>query len=252
MTFPNAPEAGRFSEEIQIERRKLLSGLSLAGLGWLAYSGLAKADLTGAGSTGTSAIPNTPHVPVPPPMPQVTVQTGAAPSKPAAAPTPASIGLQRLDLTDLPSDWARNQGTLLKGYVAYLWRLKLKRLSPAQVIEAHAKCKGSVWNCLPPMQMWPRMALTLRIVDRIAKEMNIANVEVVSANRCPAYNANCEGAAPGSWHQANVALDVVFPVPAHQVTATARDLRDRGLFKGGVGGYWNFTHIDSRGENVNW
>jgi hypothetical protein len=32
----------------------------------------------------------------------------------------------------------------------------------------------------------------------------------------------------------------------------ARNLRDRGLFKGGIGGYWNFTHIDSRGENMDW
>jgi len=41
-------------------------------------------------------------------------------------------------------------------------------------------------------------------------------------------------------------------VRASLVTSTARNLRDRGLFKGGVGGYWNFTHIDTRGENMNW
>ncbi len=31
-----------------------------------------------------------------------------------------------------------------------------------------------------------------------------------------------------------------------------RNLRDRGLFKGGVGGYSGFTHIDTRGVNTNW
>ncbi len=38
----------------------------------------------------------------------------------------------------------------------------------------------------------------------------------------------------------------------HTVTAVARNLRDLGLFRGGVGGYWNFTHIDTRGQNINW
>jgi hypothetical protein len=45
---------------------------------------------------------------------------------------------------------------------------------------------------------------------------------------------------------------VKFPVRASKVTAMARELRNLGLFKGGVGGYWNFTHIDARGTNVNW
>jgi hypothetical protein len=47
-------------------------------------------------------------------------------------------------------------------------------------------------------------------------------------------------------------VDVRFPVRAKLVTATARELRDLGLFRGGVGGYWNFTHIDCRGKNINW
>ena len=25
-----------------------------------------------------------------------------------------------------------------------------------------------------------------------------------------------------------------------------------GLLLGGVGGYWDFTHIDCRGHNINW
>ena len=96
------------------------------------------------------------------------------------------------------------------------------------------------------------MGYTLRVADRIAMEMNVHEVEVLSGYRSPAYNARCAGAKRGSWHQANVALDVKFPTRASRVAATARNLRDRGLFKGGVGGYWNFTHIDTRGENVNW
>ena len=96
------------------------------------------------------------------------------------------------------------------------------------------------------------MGYTLRVVDRIAMEMNVSEVEIVSAYRNPAYNARCPGAKAGSYHQANVAADVVFPVRASKVAATARDLRRRGLFRGGVGGYAGFTHIDTRGKNANW
>jgi hypothetical protein len=141
---------------------------------------------------------------------------------------------------------------VLPEYARYLRGLNLKSISPQQVIEAHAKNKGSIWNSLPPKKWWTRMGYTLRVADRIALEMNIKDAEIVSAYRCPAYNAHCEGAKAGSWHQANVAVDVRFPVRPSKVTAAARNLRDRGLFKGGVGGYWNFTHIDSRGENMDW
>jgi Peptidase M15 len=216
---PNRPFC---SDDILMERRRLMSGLGLAGLGWLVSS--------------TSAGAYTPCV-----APHVTVRRPAE--------VTASVPL---DVASLPPDWVRHQGSLLREYTGYLGKLKLKAISPSQVIEAHAKSKGAVWNCLPPKAWWTRMGYTLRVADRIAAEMNVHQVEVVSAYRCPAYNAHCEGAKVGSWHQANVAVDVKFPVRASQVTATARNLRDRGLFKGGIGGYWNFTHIDTRGENMNW
>ncbi len=203
----------------------MLSGLGLASLGLLASSATARAYSSGAG-------------------PRVNVQTQTS-----ATVHPAN---GRIDLTSLPPDWARVQGAALTEYTHYLWNLKLKNISPAQIIEAHAKCKGSVWNTLPPKAWWPRMGYTLRVADRIAQEMNVNQVEIISAYRCPAYNAHCDGAKSGSWHQANVAVDVKFPIRASVVTATSRNLRDLGLFKGGVGGYWDFTHIDTRGENINW
>lgn len=204
-------------------RRRILSGLGLVGLGWAGSSGIAAAATAGA-------------------APRVNVQTRSTPAAPG----------ERIDLRDLPPEWARHQGDLLPGYARYLWGLGLKRISPAQVISAHAKCKSTTWNILPPKQWWTRMGYTLRVADRIAEEMNVNEVEVVSGYRCPAYNAHCEGAKVGSWHQANVAVDIKFPIRASKVTATARNLRDRGLFRGGVGGYDDFTHIDTRGLNVNW
>ena len=165
---------------------------------------------------------------------------------PQATPSP------QIATASLPEEWVQAQGAAVREYTHYLSRLNLKVISPAQVVEIHAKRRGNIWNTLPPKAWWNRMGYTLRVVDRIALEMNIRQVEVISAYRSPTYNSRCEGAKSGSWHQANAAVDVKFPALASQVTAAARQLRDRGLFKGGVGGYWGFTHIDTRGENINW
>lgn len=156
------------------------------------------------------------------------------------------------DLSGLPAEWVARQGSNLKAYAGYLGSLKLQRLTVRQVIEAHAKQRGTVWNTLPPRALWRQMVPTLRVIDRLCQEMEQPVTEIVSAYRCPAYNARCAGARSGSWHQANVAVDVKFPVAASTVAQTARTLRSRGLFRGGVGRYSGFTHVDTRGQNVDW
>lgn len=205
------------------DRRSVITTLGLAGFGALVSSNTANAITSGA-------------------TPKVSVPTRSI-SVPALQ--PAAFG-------DLPEEWVQREKALLPEYTRYLSKLNLKSICPKQVIEAHAKSHGPIWNTLPPKAWWTRMGYTLRVADRIALEMNVKQVEVISAYRCPAYNANCEGAKSRSWHQANVALDIKFPARASAVASTARNLRNRGLFKGGVGGYWNFTHIDSRGENMDW
>jgi len=212
-----------------IHRRGVLGTLGWAGLGMLASS-----------ATAGAASPAKPTASVP----RISV--------PASSGNASRPALQYTTLPDLPAEWSARNGAQAAAYLRYLNALKLQRICPQQVLESHAKAKGSIWNTLPPKQWWNRMGYVLKVVDRIATEMNVSQVEVISAYRAPAYNANCPGARAGSWHQANVAADVKFPVRASQVTATARELRDLGLFKGGVGGYWNFTHIDARGHNINW
>lgn len=157
-----------------------------------------------------------------------------------------------LNTGGFPEEWVRLQGRNLKDYTDYLNTLKMRNISAQDVISAHAKRRGPVWNALPPRQWWNRMGYTLRVVDRISSEMNTPVKEIVSAYRCPRYNALCAGAKQRSWHQANVAVDVQFHTSARSVTTAARSLRDRGLFKGGVGSYPTFTHIDTRGQNANW
>lgn len=157
-----------------------------------------------------------------------------------------------LDLDDLPREWVAKQGALLNDYARFLNSLNLSRVTPKQVIASHAKQHGSVWNALPPKSMWGNISPTLKVIDRIGGELGMPVKEVISAYRSPAYNARCPGAKSNSYHQSNVAVDVRFSTSPLQVTKEARDLRSRGIFSGGVGVYPGFTHIDTRGLNVDW
>lgn len=231
MIDPETPTADQTLNSGCFRRRDVLGQLGIAGIGLLASAGQASAFITKKPAERS---------------PRVTVPTASG----QTAPQPV---LQTYSsFPDLPEEWAQAHAPEAAEYLRYLNSLNLVRVCPKQVIESHAKSKGGVWNTLPPKLWWRRMGYVLRVVDRIAKEMNVSQIEVISAYRAPGYNAHCRGARAGSWHQANVAVDVKFPVRASQVTATARELRDLGLFRGGVGGYWNFTHIDARGQNINW
>ncbi|MGB6221865.1 D-Ala-D-Ala carboxypeptidase family metallohydrolase [Haloferula sp.] len=157
-----------------------------------------------------------------------------------------------LNVSKLPAAWVQRQGRNLAEYSQFIGKLRLRYVSTQQIIEAHAKHRGHVWNSLPPKSLWRNMAPTLKVLDRLAAELNQPVTEIISAYRSPAYNARCSGAKRGSWHQANVALDVKFPVRASVVSSEVRSLRSRGLFKGGVGRYYAFTHIDTRGQSVDW
>jgi hypothetical protein len=164
--------------------------------------------------------------------------------RPSASPT--------VHFDELPERWVELQGEKLDNYIDYVANLNLQQVSVHQVVAAHAKQRGSVWNSLPPRELWKNIGKTLKVVDRIGREIDKPVKSIISVYRSPAYNARCPGAKSSSWHQSNFALDVTFPVAAPVITRTMRSYRNRGLFRGGVGGYPGFTHIDTRGMNVDW
>jgi len=158
-----------------------------------------------------------------------------------------------IDLSFLPKSWVRREGDrTVQSYARYLKSLRLKYVTPEQVIKAHARRKGSVWNSLPPMSMWRAMGGTLQAADRVAATLGMPIKTVTSAYRSPAYNRRCPGAKPRSWHMRNYALDLQFGTSTSKVAQAARYVREKGYFKGGVGRYSSFTHIDTRGHNVDW
>lgn len=111
-------------------------------------------------------------------------------------------------------------------------------------------CQGK--NSYPPRSLWTNIAKTAQVLDhfrdRIGKPIAITN-----AYRAPAYNA-CIGGAKRSQHMRFCALDFkVSGMPAPQAAKALRWLRDKeGFFKGGIGKYNSFTHIDTRGTSPTW
>lgn len=154
--------------------------------------------------------------------------------------------------TVLPADWVRTLGSKVNDYVGFIEKLNLRFLPTIKIIEPHMKQHGSVRNSLPPAELWKNMPSTLVVADKIAERLGETVVEVISAYRSPAYNATCPGGKTRSQHLQNGALDLVFKSSPAKVAAVARELRSKGVFKGGVGLYPDFTHVDTRGHNADW
>lgn len=161
-------------------------------------------------------------------------------------------GKSDLNTDDLPQAWVAQQGKDLQKYARYVAKHRFEKLTVKQVIKAHARQKGSTWNSIPPKSMWKNMMPTLQAADQLAVALGSDLREVTSAYRSPAYNSRCPGAKPRSYHMQNVALDLMFNTSQSRVARVARELRDNGAFKGGVGRYSLFTHIDTRGYNADW
>jgi hypothetical protein len=229
------PQAGETHSPLISTRRGALGTL---GLGALAYLS------TNAPAAAVTTAGNQPKVTINPAAGRTTATTTAAASR--------TLQLVPFDASNLPQEWVLRQGNELKIYYSYLVACRLQRLTPEQIIHAHAKQHGLLWNSLPPRSLWRQMVPTLRVIDRVAMELGQPVGEIVSAYRSPSYNATCPGARSGSWHQANVAVDVKFAAGPSSVAGAARKIRGTGIFRGGVGLYDTFTHIDTRGENVDW
>jgi hypothetical protein len=137
-------------------------------------------------------------------------------------------------------------------YQRFLVGLDLKHVAPIEILGAHFKARGNVYNDLPPREIWTSIAPTLRVADELCERLGVRLIEIASAYRSPAYNASCPGAAPHSYHMRNMALDLVFNCAPERIVKAAEALRTGGFFAGGIGRYPTFTHIDTRGKAADW
>ncbi len=143
----------------------------------------------------------------------------------------------------------------LKGELAYanfIDNLNLRYIKPHEVIRPHRNVRDGVANELPPQSMWSAIGETLKVADEIREKLGKPLVYINSAYRTPEYNAVCSGSATHSYHMKNCALDLVFETGSGPAVEAARKLRGNGFFKGGIGTYPSFIHVDTRGENATW
>lgn len=152
----------------------------------------------------------------------------------------------------IPHAWVQAKGSDVTRYARYVQSLNLRNITPRMVLAPHFKTRGRVHNSLPPKTYWNNMGATLKVIDAMIGRMGAPLREITSAYRSPRYN-RAVGGKSRSYHMQNLALDVQFRgVSASHVAYVAKQLRSQGVFRGGVGRYSSFTHIDTRGTNVSW
>jgi hypothetical protein len=107
-----------------------------------------------------------------------------------------------------------------------------------------------VQNDTPPPALWDKILPTVRVLEMVRERFGPTIVN--SAYRSVAYNRAVRGVGD-SRHTQNDAIDF----QCHTGTpsdwaAFLLDLRSRAVFRGGVGQYTTFCHVDTRGSIATW
>lgn len=137
-------------------------------------------------------------------------------------------------------------------YRDFIEGLQLRYFSSRElIVQAHRR-RGDTKNSLPPEELWPNIVPTLWILD-LARHRLGKPLAITSAYRSEKYNKKVGGAIH-SQHKLNTALDII---PSGGITPKGLfdlllDIRKGRAFKGGLGLYNAFVHIDTRGRNATW
>ena len=139
-----------------------------------------------------------------------------------------------------------------RNFEKYFGTLGIKHFTAGEFTSYFHTHRRGVTNSEPPREMWGNIVLTLRIVEKLRERVG-RPIVILSSYRSPAYNAACPGAASGSFHQQFRALDIaVSGKSPREIFELLSKWRDMGHFKGGLGLYSTFVHIDTRGSNATW
>ena len=127
---------------------------------------------------------------------------------------------------------------------------------------------GTTQNSVPPSNIWNNIAPTLAVLQRLRNDLG-APIHLTSVYRSPEYN-RCIGGAPNSYHsiRSDNNSKSMTAIDFYAETGSSSDWRAklrsyRGqsftnpatgssfIFAGGIGKYATFTHVDTRGDDVN-
>jgi hypothetical protein len=143
----------------------------------------------------------------------------------------------------------------MSAFTAYVDSLGLSYFKAEEFLvlgnqNASGKCEGR--NTYPPRDLWANIGPTARVLDALRKALG-APIQTLSVYRSPAYNACISGSASNSLHMKFMAVDFSSSdgkSPVHWARQL-KAMRDAGVFKGGIGVYQSFVHVDTRGTNAN-
>jgi lysozyme len=125
----------------------------------------------------------------------------------------------------------------------------IKNFTAAELFYRGASDTKLQLNTDPPAALWPNMETTAKTLQEARNRLG-KPIRITSAYRDAAYNRKIGGVA-NSTHVKFNALDLVTDKPA-ALYLLLLDLRREGAFKGGLGLYRSFVHLDSRGHNATW
>jgi len=164
----------------------------------------------------------------------------------------AFIYRPKQEVKGIPKSWVDKEGVKVMDYARFILDLKLKNITPRMILEPHFKSRRGIANELPPKEMWKTIAPTLKAIDKIVDKSDLKINKIISAYRSPKYNRAVRG-HKCSYHMQNNAVDVNFSnVSPWKASKIMKEYRTRGEFKGGIGTYRSFIHVDTRGENASW
>lgn len=138
-------------------------------------------------------------------------------------------------------------GTVQERFQVFLDRHGIKYFKAGEVLYRGGTDATLKINTDPPESLWPNIIPTLKILDLVRTE--IGAIYLTSIYRNERYN-KAVGGETNSFHTKFQAADCI-PMQSSSIElhAVARRLRNEGKFKGGIGKYPSFVHIDTRGYN---
>ncbi len=139
-------------------------------------------------------------------------------------------------------------------FVSFIATLGLQHFSAPEFLvmggsNASGPCAGR--NQPPPRNLWPNIASTARVLDRLRSELGLP-IRLTSVYRNQPYNTCIAGAGLSQHMRFNAADFTVSGASPSQSAAKLLELRAAGFFHGGVGLYSSFVHVDARGNNATW
>jgi len=151
-----------------------------------------------------------------------------------------------------------NSGDLNRDFSEFIGQLNLKNFKPYEFLKLggsndNPNSRAYKKNTLPPRHLWPNIVATSQVLDELRMLVD-APIFTTSTYRSQAYN-NAIGGASNSLHKEFNAVDFYVTSTTSRPSdwaAALKNLRDNGLFKGGIGTYSGFVHIDTRGKNATW